>query len=111
MGRGFLLSRSYRAIQSFISHGPALLSIHLSEGSEANLVVESVETVRDPDGEGAPDGHAYSLMIGGPAGHLLLDEDEIIHVQPDGPQEGSSLYISLDNGTELTLERYRCEPM
>jgi len=42
----------------------------------------------------------------GPCGtRMALDEEQIAHVQPDGPQEGTSLYISLDNGVSLTLTR------
>ncbi|MGI6632545.1 MAG: hypothetical protein ACOX5M_05780 [Bacillota bacterium] len=92
----------YTAIASFVRQGPALLRINLGEGVEARFVVGSVS----PPAAAPPEEPFSSFTLAGPCGNtLFLDEDQIAHVQPEGPQDGTQLFITLDNGTSLELTR------
>lgn len=101
-GRLVEVGPRYQAIASFVQRGPALLQIDLGDGIQASFMVASVS----PPSPAPVDMPFSSFSLGGPNGsRLSLDEDQIAHIQPDGPQEGTRLYISLDNGTSLTLTR------
>ena len=82
----------YTAIASFVRQGPALLRINLGEGVEARFVVGSVS----PPAAAPPEEPFSSFTLAGPCGNtLFLDEDQIAHVQPEGPQDGTQLFITL----------------
>jgi hypothetical protein len=100
------MGQRYRAIESFMRQGPAWLSINVSDGVQAEFLVEAIS----PPSPAPAQAPFSSFLLAGPCGRICLDEEEIAHVQPDGPQEGTSLYISLDNGASLTLARQRLSP-
>lgn len=92
----------YMAIASFIQQGPALLRINLAEGVQASFVVATVS----PPAPTPPYQPFSSFALAGPYGNsIYLDEDQIAYVQPEGPQDGTRLFITLDNGTSLELTR------
>lgn len=91
----------YQAIASFLSRGPAWLNISIGNKTQAGFVVSSV-SLPEPAHPYAP---FSGFTIQGPAGMAYIEEEEIAHIQPDGPQEGTNLYVSLDNGVKLTLTR------
>ena len=92
----------YQTIASFVQRGPALLNLNMGNGLEASFVVAEVS----PPTPAPPDAPFSSFVLAGPNGsRLALDEDQIAHIQPDGPQEGTSLFISLDSGASVTLTR------
>ncbi|MGE5579168.1 MAG: hypothetical protein ACM3WU_03900 [Bacillota bacterium] len=92
----------YKAIASFVQKGPARLNLDMGSGMQASFVVEQVS----PPSPAPADAPFSSFVLVGPCGsRLALDEEQIAHIQPDGPQEGQSLYISLDNGLSFTLTR------
>jgi len=94
----------YQAIASFVEKGPAVVNLNLGDGLQASFMVEQVS----PPTPAPPDAPFASFVLMGPCGsRIALDEEQIAHVQPDGPQDGTSLYISLDNGLSLTLTRER----
>lgn len=100
------MGQGYRAIETFIRQGPAWLSINVSDGVQAEFLVEAISPASP-----APAHAPYSsFLLAGPCGYISMDEEEIDQIQPDGPQEGTALYISLDNGALLTLERQRVYP-
>lgn len=81
-----------------------MLNLTLGGGVEATFIVEDVST-QSSTRPGRP---STGVVLEGPSGSRLeLDEEQISHIQPDGPQEGTDLYISLDNGASLTLSRPR----
>lgn len=100
------MGQRYRTIESFMRHGPAWLSINVSDGVQAELLVEAIS----PPSPAPAQAPFCSFHLAGPCGRINLDEEEIAYVQPDGPQEGTSLYITLDNGASLTLARQRVSP-
>lgn len=92
----------YQTIASFVEKGPAVADLNMGEGLTASLVVENISPP-SPAPAGAP---FSSFALVGPCGNKIsLDEEQISHIQPEGPQEGTSLYISLDNGVSLVLSR------
>ena len=92
----------YQTIASFVQRGPALLSLNMGDGLEASFLVAEVCA----PAPAPPDAPFSSFVLAGPNGsRLALDEDQIAQIQPDGPQEGTSLFISLDNGVSVTLTR------
>jgi len=96
------MGQRYQAIASFVEKGPAVVNLVLGDGLEASFTVEQVS----PPSPAPPHAPFSSFVLVGPSGtRMALDEEQIAHVQPDGPQEGTSLYISLDNGVSLTLTR------
>lgn len=92
----------YQAIASFVRKGPARLDLNLGGGVQASFVVAEVsQPSRAP--QAAP---FSSFYLAGPCGNRLdLDEEQISHVQPDGPQDGTRLFIGLDSGASVTLTR------
>jgi hypothetical protein len=96
------LGQRYSAIASFIQQGPAMIRINLGEGIQAKFLVAQV-TPPAP----APPGQPFtSFSLAGPYGNsLYLYEDQIAHIQPEGPQDGTRLFITLDNGASLELSR------
>ncbi len=95
------MGQRYRTIESFMRQGPAWLSINVSDGVQAEFLAEAIS----PPSPAPPQAPFCSFLLAGPSGRISLDEEEISHVQPNGPQEGTALYISLDNGASLTLAR------
>jgi hypothetical protein len=96
------LAESYMAIAAFVQQGPAMLKIDLGQGAEASFMVAEVSPP-SPLGPGRP---FSSFALTGPLGSsLYLDEEQISYVQPEGPQDGTYLHITLDNGTSLVLTR------
>ncbi len=96
------MGHRYQAIASFVQKGPAWLNLDLGDGIHASFVVAEVS----PPSPTPPSLPFASFYLAGPNGNrLALDEDQIAHVQPDGPQEGTSLFIGLDNGVTVTLTR------
>ncbi len=92
----------YQAIASFVQQGPAWLNLDMGEGIQASFMVAQVS----PPSPAPANMPFSSFVLAGPNGsRLALDEDQISHIQPGGPQEGTSLFISLDNGMSLTLTR------
>ena len=92
----------YQTIASFVQKGPAWLNLDMGGGIQASFVVAQVS----PPSPTPADMPFSSFVLAGPNGtRLALDEEQIAHIQPDGPQEGTCLYISLDNGMSLTLTR------
>lgn len=96
------MGQAYAAIASFVQQGPAMLKINLGEGTQARFVVATVS----PPSATPLDQPFSGFALAGPYGNsLYLDEDQIDHVQPEGPQDGTHLFITLDNGTLLELSR------
>lgn len=96
------MGQRYQAIASFVRKGPAWLNLELGDGVRASFMVAEVS----PPSPAPKDAPFSSFVLAGPNGNqLALDEDQISHVQPDGPQEGNSLYIGLDNGAAVILTR------
>lgn len=92
----------YQAIASFVEKGPAWLNLDLGDGIQASFMVAEVS----PPSPEPRDMPFSSFYLAGPNGtRFALDEAQIAHVQPDGPQEGTRLFISLDSGASLTLTR------
>lgn len=92
----------YMVIATFIQQGPAMLKINLGQGAEASFMVAEVSPP-SPLGPGSP---YSSFALAGPCGSsLYLDEEQISHIQPEGPQDGTRLHITLDNGMSLLLTR------
>ncbi len=89
----------YQAIASFVRRGPACVSLNVGAGLGVSFVVSEALA---PQQVAA----VSSFVLEGPnSSRLELDEEQIAQVQPDGPQDGTDLYISLDNGMSLTLTR------
>lgn len=96
------MGQRYMAIASFIQQGPAMLNINLGEGIKASFLVAQVS----PPTPTPVDRPFSSFALAGPYGNsLYLDEVQISHIQPEGPQDGTYLFITLDNGTSLELTR------
>lgn len=92
----------YQAIASFVQRGPAVVRMDLGDGIQASFMIANISPP-SPEPAGEP---FSSFYLGGPNGsRLSLDEDQIAHIQPDGPQEGTSLFIRLDSGAVVTLTR------
>jgi hypothetical protein len=96
----------YQTIASFVQKGPAWLNLDMGDGIHAGFVIEEVS----PPSTAPVDAPFSSFVLAGPCGsRLALDEEQIAQIQPDGPQEGTSLYISLDNGMSVTLTRAKAD--
>lgn len=92
----------YQTIASYLREGPAWLKVNLGAASGVALPITSISPPSN-----APENAPFSsFYLRGPNGSLAyLHEEEISHIQPDGPQDGVSLHITLDNGISLTLSR------
>jgi hypothetical protein len=100
--RVVIVGPRYKAIASFVQKGPAWLSLNLGDGTHASFMVAEVS----PPSPEPTDMPFSSFYLAGPNGtRLALGEDQISYIQPGGPQEGTSLFISLDNGASVTLSR------
>jgi hypothetical protein len=98
------LGERYMAIATFIQQGPAMLKLRLGDGAEASFMVAQVSP--QPDNSGPPGRPSSAIALAGPCGNsLYLDEEQISYVQPEGPQDGAYLHITLDNGTSLVFTR------
>ncbi|HHW18444.1 MAG TPA: hypothetical protein GXX30_06040 [Firmicutes bacterium] len=94
----------YQAIASFLAQGPAWLRISLGQGMEAGFLVSSIS----PPSSAPQDAPFSSFRLEGPNGNqAFLQEEQITHIQPDGPQDGTSLHITLDTGLSIVLARDR----
>ncbi|MGI6643240.1 MAG: hypothetical protein ACOX3V_04480 [Bacillota bacterium] len=89
----------YMTIASFVQQGPTLVSIHLGAGLQASFLVETVS----PPWSTPEDPPSSQFSLSGPEGEVTLTEDQITQIQPDGPQEGTKIFISLDSGASLVL--------
>lgn len=89
----------YMTIASFVQQGPVMVSIDLGAGLQASLLVATVSPP-SPEPYNAP---FSRFSLSGTESQITLNEEEIAYIQPDGPQDGTSLYISLDSGASLVL--------
>jgi hypothetical protein len=92
----------YVMIASYLEKGPAWLRIDLGDELVANFVVSTISPP-SPAPYNAP---FSTFTLDGPNGNqAILSEEEIVQVQPNGPQDGNYLHITLDNGVLVTLIR------
>ncbi|HHY34306.1 MAG TPA: hypothetical protein GX510_01505 [Firmicutes bacterium] len=101
------MGQRYDAVASYLTGGPAKVTIPLGRGVQAGFVVGTI-TPPSPTPSYAP---FSSFRLEGPNGSLItLSEEEITHIQPGGPPDGQELYITLDSGITLIMSRLPAAP-